>query len=250
MARFATSYLDCPSASATGWSSARRRRSSCALGYRRGGRDFPVFLHPQTGEEYALARTERKTGPGLSRLLRAQCARRYAGAGSASGATSPSTPWRARPSGTLIDPYGGQRDLQARACCATCPPPSSRIRCASCAWRASLPASRRSASSWRPETLALMQRMVASGESDALVPERVWAETEKALHHGASGRVLSQCCASAARWRCCSRSWSALFGVPQPAALASRDRHRRAHVDGAGAGGALVATIRACVSRR
>ena len=107
-----------------------------ARGYMPVGRDFPVFLHPQTQEEYALARTERKTAPGYHGFvfhaapdvtLEQDLARRdltiNAMARATDGHADRSVRRRARPAPT--------------ACCATCPTPSPKTRCASCAWRAS-----------------------------------------------------------------------------------------------------------------
>jgi tRNA nucleotidyltransferase/poly(A) polymerase len=116
------------------------------LGYRQVGRDFPVFLHPQTHEEHALARTERKTGPGyrgfavhaaanvtLEEDLRRRDLTINAMARDAEGA--------------LIDPFGGQRTWNC-ACCDTSHRHSQRIPCAFCGWRALRPVSRRWASRW------------------------------------------------------------------------------------------------------
>lgn len=149
------------------------------LGYRRVGRSFPVFLHPQTGEEYALARTERKTGPGYRGFevcadpgvtLEDDLLRRDLTINAMAEAAD----------GTLVDPYGGQADLQAR-----------RLRHVSDAFREDpvriLRAARFAARFGNlgfhldSSTLALMREMVTAGEADALVPERVWRETELAL---------------------------------------------------------------------
>lgn len=184
------------------------------LGYRRVGQDFPVFLHPVTGEEYALARTERKVAPGYTgftfdaaptitveqdlerRDLTVNAMARDAG-------------------GRIVDPWGGRRDLEARL-----------LRHVSPAFREDpvrvLRAARFAAElgglGFRvaEETNALMRQMVASGEVDALKPERVWKETEKAL---AAPRpelfvsVLRGCGALAKVYP----EIEALFGVPQPA---------------------------------
>lgn len=184
-----------------------------ALGFKPVGKDFPVFLHPETGEEYALARTERKIGPG------------YAGF---TFDTSPSITVEqdlerrdltvnamARDrEGRLIDPWGGRRDLEAR-----------KLRHVSEAFREDpvrvLRAARFAADfhelgfSVAEETLRLMQEMVESGEVDALRPERVWRETARAL---ATSRpdvfisVLRECGALARVFP----EIDALFGVPQP----------------------------------
>ncbi len=149
------------------------------LGYRPVGRDFPVFLHPQTHEEYALARVERKTGPGYHGFetrsapdvtLEADLRRRDLTINAMARAAD----------GRLIDPYGGQADLQARllrhVSAAFVEDPVRILRLARFAARfAPL------GFTIAPATQALLQRMVAAGEADALVPERVWRETERAL---------------------------------------------------------------------
>jgi tRNA nucleotidyltransferase (CCA-adding enzyme) len=185
-----------------------------ALGYRPVGKDFPVFLHPDTGEQYALARTERKTGPGYYGFathfapdvtLEEDLARRdltiNAMAQDAAGA--------------LVDPYGGQRDLEARLLRHVSPAfvedPLRVLRVARFAARfAPL------GFSVAPETLDLMRRIVARGELAALVPERVWVETERALGEDcptAYFEVLHGCGALAAVFP----EFAALDGVPQPA---------------------------------
>src|SRR5690349_22903843 len=143
------------------------------------GKDFPVFLHPKTKEEHALARQERKVGPGyrgfttefsptvtLEDDLRRRDLTINAMAEDAAG--------------QVIDPYQGQRDLEAR-----------RLRHVSAAFtedpvrilRVARFAARYASLGFQvaDETLALMRRMVDDGEANALVAERVWAETEKAL---------------------------------------------------------------------
>ncbi|HEY5720606.1 MAG TPA: multifunctional CCA tRNA nucleotidyl transferase/2'3'-cyclic phosphodiesterase/2'nucleotidase/phosphatase, partial [Gammaproteobacteria bacterium] len=185
-----------------------------ALGYRRVGRDFPVFLHPESGEEYALARTERKTAPG------------YRGfAVHASPEVTLEEDLRRRdltinamaeaPDGTLIDPFGGAEDLRL-----------GRLRHVSPAFaedpvrilRVARFAARFARWGFRVAhpTQRLMREMVASGEVDALVPERVWAELEKALGEPQPGRfveVLHRCGALAR----VLPEVDALFGVPQRA---------------------------------
>ncbi len=183
-----------------------------ARGFRAVGKDFPVFLHPESGEEYALARTERKTGRGYRGFvvhalpevtLEEDLARRDLTINAMARAAD----------GTLIDPYGGQRDLRAKRLRHVSPAfvedPVRLLRLA------------RFAARFAPlgftvadQTRRLLRRMVASGEVDALVPERVWAETEKALacerpsvffrvlrESGALGRVFPEL--------------DALFGIPQ-----------------------------------
>lgn len=147
------------------------------LGYRQVGRDFPVFLHPDTGEEYALARTERKTGPGhggfvchtgpevtLEDDLRRRDLTVNAIAEQADGA--------------LVDPFGGQVDLRERVLRhvseAFVEDPLRVFRVARFA--AQLPGFVVAA-----ETLALMTRMAGRGDLEELAAERVWQELHKAL---------------------------------------------------------------------
>jgi tRNA nucleotidyltransferase (CCA-adding enzyme) len=157
-----------------------------ALGFRPVGRDFPVFLHPDTHEEYALARTERKTARGyrgfqihsspevtLEDDLRRRDLTINAIARTADGA--------------LIDPWGGQDDLRAR-----------RLRHVSDAFaedpvrilRLARFAARLPDFSVAPETLALARQMVYEGEVDALVPERVWQELSRGLMEPQPSRMF------------------------------------------------------------
>jgi tRNA nucleotidyltransferase (CCA-adding enzyme) len=157
-----------------------------ALGFRPVGRDFPVFLHPDTHEEYALARTERKTARGyrgfqihsspevtLEDDLRRRDLTINAIARTADGA--------------LIDPWGGQDDLRAR-----------RLRHVSDAFaedpvrilRLARFAARLPDFSVAPETLALARQMVDEGEVDALVPERVWQELSRGLMEPQPSRMF------------------------------------------------------------
>jgi tRNA nucleotidyltransferase (CCA-adding enzyme) len=183
-------------------------------GYKRVGKDFPVFLHPETHEEYALARTERKTAPGYHGF------RTYAEPDVTLkedlGRRDLTINAMARDSeGRLIDPYGGARDLQER-----------RLRHASPAFAEDpvriLRTARFNARYTRlgfrvaPETLQLMANMVGNGEVDALVPERVWQETVRALaepNPEVFFQVLRDCGALARIFPEIDR----LFGVPQPA---------------------------------
>jgi len=185
-----------------------------ASGYRRVGKDFPVFLHPETGEEYALARTERKTAAGYhgfefdtSTAVRIE---------DDLGRRDLTINAMARnPDGRLIDPFGGARDLEQR-----------QLRHVSPAFREDpvriLRAARFAARFARlgfriaDETLALMRAMVDEGEADALVADRVWQETERALGEYAPRvyfEVLRDCGALAVVFP----EIDALFGVPQPA---------------------------------
>jgi len=185
-----------------------------ALGYKPVGKDFPVFLHPQTGEEYALARTERKTGRGYHGFvfqadatvtLEADLARRDLTINAIAEDGH----------GTLTDPYHGVRDIAARVLRHVSPAfvedPVRVLRVA------------RFAARFAPlgftvagETMALMRQMVRDGEVDHLVPERVWAETRKALGEprpSAFLRVLRECGALAVLFP----EIDALYGVPQRA---------------------------------
>ncbi len=182
-------------------------------GFRPVGRDFPVFLHPETGEEYALARTERKTGPGYHGFafhaapdvsLEEDLRRRDITINAMAQA----------PDGTLVDPYGGRADLERRLLRHVSPAfvedPVRILRVARFAARLA-PLGFRVAD----ETLALMRRMVESGEADHLVPERVWQELVRALGEPAPRRffeVLRDCGALARVLPELDR----LFGVPQP----------------------------------
>ena len=148
-------------------------------GYRPVGADFPVFLHPQSGEEYALARTERKSGRGYGGFtfhaspevtLEEDLIRRDLTINAIAEDQQ----------GNLIDPYGGQRDLQARQLRHVSPAfaedPLRVLRVARFAARyAPL------GFSVAPETLELMHQLAESGELDALTPERSWKEISRAL---------------------------------------------------------------------
>ncbi|HVE52082.1 MAG TPA: multifunctional CCA tRNA nucleotidyl transferase/2'3'-cyclic phosphodiesterase/2'nucleotidase/phosphatase, partial [Ramlibacter sp.] len=143
-----------------------------AAGYLPVGKDFPVFLHPQTREEYALARTERKTGRGYQGFsfhaapdvtLEQDLARRDLTINAIAQA----------PDGSLIDPFGGQRDLQRkllRHVTESFREDPVRIL------RVARFAARFQDFTLEPATLALMRDMVADGEADHLVAERVWQE--------------------------------------------------------------------------
>jgi len=149
------------------------------LGYQQVGRDFPVFLHPQSKEEYALARTERKSGKGYKGFevfatpqvtLEEDLLRRDLTINALAESES----------GELIDPYGGQADLEARILRHVSPAfaedPLRVLRVARFAARfADL--------SFRvaPETMALMKEITHSGELTHLVPERIWQEMHAAL---------------------------------------------------------------------
>ena len=182
-------------------------------GFRPVGKDFPVFLHPITGEEYALARTERKSGrgyhgfifhadPGVT--LEQDLARRDLTINAmARGAN-----------GEVVDPFGGQRDLQARQLRhiseAFAEDPVRLLRTARFA-------ARYGDFEVAPETLALMRRLVDEGEVDALVPERVWQELAKGLMEPWPRRMFEVLRACGALKRLLPEV-DALWGVPQPPA--------------------------------
>ncbi len=183
------------------------------LKYREVGRDFPVFLHPDTQEEFALARRERKVAPGYRGFsvefgpevsLEEDLARRDLTINAMAQSSD----------GTIIDPYGGKRDLDARVLKhvseAFIEDPVRVLRVARFAARFA-PLGFRVA----PETLDLMRTMVRRNEVDALVAERVWQETEKALREAAPSTfftVLRECGALERIYP----EIDALFGVPQP----------------------------------
>jgi tRNA nucleotidyltransferase (CCA-adding enzyme) len=156
------------------------REELLRLKYREVGRDFPVFLHPDTHEEYALARRERKVAPGYRGFsvefgpevtLDEDLARRDLTINAMAQS----------PDGTLIDPYGGRRDIESRTLrhvsAAFIEDPVRILRVARFAARFA-PLGFRVAD----DTMALMQSMVERNEVDALVAERVWQESEKAVH--------------------------------------------------------------------
>lgn len=163
-----------------------------ALGFRAVGKDFPVFLHPETHEEYALARTERKTAPGYQGFafyadpdvtLEQDLARRDLTINAIARAAD----------GSLIDPFGGRADLRARlfrhVSDAFAEDPVRILRLARFA-------ARFTNFSVAPQTLALMQAMTEAGEVDALVAERVWQELARGLMEAMPSRmfdVLHEC---------------------------------------------------------
>ena len=185
-----------------------------ALGYKPVGKDFPVFLHPQSGEEYALARTERKTGHGYhgfafhadpSVTLEQDLARRDLTINAIAEDEH----------GALIDPYGGMRDLEQRLLRHVSPAfvedPVRLLRVA------------RFAARFAPlgftvaeETMTLLQKMVRDGEVNHLVPERVWAETRKALGEAQPSAFLCVL-RDAGALAVLFPEIDALYGVPQRA---------------------------------
>lgn len=183
-----------------------------AQGFAPVGRDFPVFLHPATREEYALARTERKSAPGYrgftvhadpSVTLEDDLQRRDLTVNAIAEDAD----------GRLIDPFGGVADLRAgvlrHVSDAFAEDPVRILRLA------------RFAARWpqfqvAPATQALCMRMVAEGEVDALVPERVWQELSRGLMEIRPSRMLTvlRDCGALARLL---PEVDALYGVPQPA---------------------------------
>ena len=180
-------------------------------GFRPVGKDFPVFLHPRTQEEYALARTERKTAPGYKGFvfhtdpevtLEQDLVRRDLTINAIAETED----------GALIDPFGGQRDLAARVfrhvSDAFAEDPVRILRLARFA-------ARFADFTVAPETEDLMQSMVAAGEVDALVPERVWQELSRGLMEQKPSRmfdVLRRCGALARLLP----ELDSLWRVPQP----------------------------------
>jgi tRNA nucleotidyltransferase (CCA-adding enzyme) len=189
-----------------------------AQGYRPVGKDFPVFLHPQTHEEYALARTERKTAAGYHGFqffyapdvtLEEDLARR--------DLTINAMAREVQPDGTLtgpvIDPFNGQGDLQARVfrhvSDAFLEDPVRILRIARFA-------ARFTDFTVAPQTLELMRKMVSAGEVDALVPERVWQELSRGLMEARPSRMFEVLRECGALERILPEI-EALWGVPQRA---------------------------------
>ena len=183
-------------------------------GYKPVGKDFPVFLHPQTHEEYALARTERKTGRGY-----------HAFAFDTAASVTLEDDLRRRDltinaiaedeHGGLIDPFGGVRDLEAKILRHVSPAfaedPVRVLRVARFAARYADRGFRIA-----DETIALMRGMVADGEVDHLVPERVWAETQKALSEKTPSAFV-RALRDTGALRVLFAEVDALYGVPQRA---------------------------------
>ena len=182
-----------------------------AKGFRPVGKDFPVFLHPETQEEYALARTERKTAPGYRGFvfhtspdvtLEDDLVRRDLTINAIARSAD----------GTLTDPFGGQEDIRNKV-----------FRHVSAAFgedpvrilRVARFAARFPQFCIAPETNALMRKMVEEGEVDALVPERVWQEVSRGLMEQKPSRMLEALreCGALAR---IMPELDKLWGVPQP----------------------------------
>lgn len=181
-------------------------------GYRPVGKDFPVFLHPQTHQEYALARTERKTAMGYKGFsvyaapevtLEEDLARRDFTINAIAQAED----------GTLIDPFGGQRDIQEKC-----------LRHVTTAFsedpvrilRAARFLARFTDFTVADETMALMRDMVMAGEVDALVPERVWQELSRGLMEARPSRMFEMLRACGAL-QVILPELARLWGVPQTA---------------------------------
>lgn len=179
--------------------------------YKPVGKDFPVFLHPKTHEEYALARTERKTAVGYKGFvvhassevtLEQDLARRDLTINAIAQASN----------GALIDPYNGVADIQAKV-----------LRHVSDAFaedpvrilRAARFAARFADFTVSPETMHLMCQMVNNGEVDALVPERVWQELSKGLMEQMPSRMFDVLHKSGALQKILPEL-DKLWGVPQP----------------------------------
>ena len=184
-----------------------------AEGYKRVGRDFPVFLHPDTGEEYALARTERKTAAGYHGF-QFDTSERVTIEDDLGRRDLTINAMAKDSDGRLVDPFGGARDLEARVLRhvsdAFAEDPVRILRAARFAARF-----HRLGFRIAPETLTLMRSMVAAGEVDALVPDRVWKETETALR-GERSRVFFETLRECDALRIVYPELDTLFGVPQP----------------------------------
>ena len=182
-------------------------------GFRPVGKDFPVFLHPVTQEEHALARTERKSGPGYKGFtihaapdvtLEEDLARRDLTINALAKDEQ----------GNVIDPFGGVADLRTRVLRHVSPAfaedPVRVLRVARFAARFGFDVA--------PETMALMRAMAAGGEVDALVPERVWQELAKGLMEVAPRRMFEVLAECGALVRVLPE-WSALDGLRALGAL-------------------------------
>ncbi len=183
------------------------------LGYQPVGREFPVFLHPRTREEYALARQERKVGPGY-RGFTTQFAPTVTLEEDLRRRDLTINAMAEDENGALIDPYGGQADLEGRLLRhvseAFVEDPVRILRVARFAARFA-PLGFRVAD----ETLALMRRITDAGEARTLVPERVWQETERALAE-AQPQVFFEILRACGTLKVVFPEIDALFGVPQP----------------------------------
>jgi tRNA nucleotidyltransferase (CCA-adding enzyme) len=182
-------------------------------GYQSVGREFPVFLHPQTHEEYALARLERKVAPGY-RGFTTEFSPQVSLEEDLKRRDLTINAMAENDSGEVIDPYGGERDLAARVLRhvseAFLEDPVRILRAARFAARFAPLGFR-----FAPETMELMRRMTRDGEVSALVPERVWQETERALKES-EPQVFFETLRACAALAVIFPEVDALFGVPQP----------------------------------
>lgn len=157
-----------------------------AQGFRAVGREFPVFIHPESGEEYALARLERKVAPGY-RGFQTEFSPQVTLEEDLQRRDLTVNAMARDDGGRIVDPYGGQRDLAARQLRHVSPAfsedPVRILRVARFAARFGFAIA--------PETLELMRSMVAAGEADALVPERVWQELARGLMEPAPSRMIA-----------------------------------------------------------
>ena len=183
------------------------------LGFRQVGKDFPVFLHPETGEEYALARTERKTGPGYHGFstefspditLEEDLLRRDLTVNAIARDKA----------GALIDPFNGQADIRARVLRHISPAfaedPVRILRVARLATQLAA-----HDFTVAPATMALMREMVTTGEADHLVAERVWWEMSRALALE-QPRIFFETLRECGALGVVFPELEALYGVPQP----------------------------------
>jgi tRNA nucleotidyltransferase (CCA-adding enzyme) len=191
-----------------------RPEDMLARGYKPVGKDFPVFLHPDSGDEHALARTERKTGRGYHGFavdaeptvtLEQDLARRDLTINAMAEDEH----------GALVDPFGGRSDLDKRMLLHVSP---AFVEDAVRVLRVARFAARYAPLGFRvaDETMALMQGMVTDGEIDHLVPERVWTETRKALAEAQPSAFL-RVLRDAGALRVLFPEVDALYGVPQRA---------------------------------
>ena len=184
-----------------------------AKGYKPVGKDFPVFLHPKTREQYALARTERKVGPGYHGFsfdtstevtLEEDLGRRDLTINAMARDSN----------GNIIDPYSGQIDLEKRVLRHVSPAfaedPLRILRVARFAARFN-----KIGFTVAKETETLMRTMVSAGEADSLKPDRVWQETEKALS-GPTPEVYFKVLRDCGALSTVFPEINALFGIPQP----------------------------------
>lgn len=184
-----------------------------AQGYRQVGKDFPVFLHPVSGEEFALARTERKTAPGYHGFV-VDCSPDVSIEDDLLRRDLTINAIAKDASGDLIDPCNGIHDIENRVLRhvsdAFAEDPVRILRVARFAARFN-----HLGFTIAPETMQLMRNMVSDGEVDALVADRVWRETEEALR-GSDVRVYIEVLRECGALHVLLPEVDALFGIPQP----------------------------------